>query len=81
MNMPQSFYVGLAVAMAWLFGYCVPVAKDDGGQWDHLTPGVMQNAGCTSQRLAAGLSVERQWEGGNHLSGNFVPEVISIERS
>lgn len=59
--MPLPFYAGLAVAMAWLFGYCAPLAGDEGGQWDHLTPGVMQNAGC--KRLAAGLSVE--WGGGD----------------
>jgi hypothetical protein len=56
--MPQPFCAGLALTIAWLIGYCVLGEGGERGQWDYVTPGVMQNSGY--KRLAAGLGSERQ---------------------
>jgi hypothetical protein len=76
--MPQPFYAGLALAIAWLTGYCVLGEGGERGQCDYVTPGVMQNSGY--KRLATGLSFKRQW-GRNHLNSSSVLKVISIEKS
>jgi hypothetical protein len=74
--------VVLAVATAWLIGYCVPRAGAGVGQWDHLTPGVMQNAGCN--RLADGLRFKRPavaWGGGEGAAEQQFRAEGSIERA